>query len=242
MEDSHIDNPASGLILEELIQNIERLKSDIEALRKHLANERDHAQKTILEFQKKATAKIQELEEALTKSCGLLQEKSKEAEDVKLKLDLALKSHENVAADLRKIILTQALKSDEDRDRNFVTVQEQENELFKLTKDCSNLRKEIMRLKKIERILNFIKYRCLRAYIRSKGVWKFRSWAALKFMNFTALLCHRYLPFTNEELAQIFPKKVKKNLDLEIRLPSTDEKKKKLQYWKNVLRWRKDKE
>lgn len=160
----------------------------------------------------------------------------------------ALKARERAIAELaelQKIIQKQKTELEDLRAQNANDLACQELVIERQKKESENQKAEIQRLKKIERILTFIKYHCIKSFITSAGFLKLRNWAALKFLRFTAKLLVRYNEkykfFTQDELAIMFPKKYKKTPVMEIIIPP-EEKKKKLRDWKKIWLWKKDKE
>lgn len=246
MEELNINNSKSDLIIKELLENLEKQKSDLKMLHEQILSNNAQAEQTMLELRQKVNEKIKELEEALSNANSLLQNKEKEIEESRLQEIEALKVRENKIAELQEIIQKQKTEYEDLQAQYANDMACQELVIEQLKKESESQKAEIQRLKKIERILTFIKYRSLRAYITSAGALKLRSWAALKFLWFTTKLLDRYNEkykfFTQDELAIIFPKKYKKIPVMKIKIPPTEEKKKKLRDWKRIWRWKKKEE
>lgn len=191
MENSNPHNTDPEIEFEELMQNLEIQKSDLEALRAKINIRLRLTEKNTADTKRDAAKRLTLLELSLTETEQLLFGK--------------------------------------------------EIECKRLLEKIEKLKAEAERMEYNDRLIQVIKKSCVKLHSSSKKFWTIRRFAAIHFMEFVAKILNRYKMFTQDEFDIVFPQKAAKRIkSLAIRIPTEDEKKKKLRDWKRIWRWKKD--
>ncbi|KKQ54759.1 MAG: hypothetical protein US74_C0047G0010 [Parcubacteria group bacterium GW2011_GWA2_38_13] len=154
---------------------------------------------------------------------------------LKEKIQLKLKSVAHQVRDAKKEAARRIERFEADMLEAKNLLAKQELEIQRLTKFSEQQEIDAERLIKFERIVRIIKTSCVKSHVSSRKFWTIRRFAAIHFMEFIAKILNRYKILTQDEFDMIFPQKAaKKVISLAIKIPTEDEKKKKLRDWKRL--------
>lgn len=185
------------ILLDELLEDLERQKTDLEMLREQILSDNSKTSKTALELQKAAIKKIKEFEEAL-------------------------KAREHTIAELQEIIQKQEIVLEDMQAQDANDLACQEECIDKLTKAYNEQKQEIERLHELveeyERVARFVKVRCHKAVENSVGKfgWKYKRYHAILFLDLVSLFFLKLNIFNEEEkkaIIQFYYPEKKKQLE-----------------------------